>query len=112
MGWAVATVFGNTSSNLPSMIWNTAGKARWFCPAKRWTRPHRPALTLAACLDELQSQAGRRYDARVVKSCVKLLRDGQATAGDIRALVETARRAVRDKFGVELRDEVVFLGEF
>jgi len=43
-------------------------------------RPHRPALTLAACLDELQSQAGRRYDARVVKACVKLLRDGQVTA--------------------------------
>jgi PAS domain S-box-containing protein len=42
-------------------------------------RPHRLALTLTACLDELQSQAGRRYDARVVKACVKLLRDGQAT---------------------------------
>jgi PAS domain S-box-containing protein len=41
-------------------------------------RPHRPALTLAACLEELQSQAGRRYDARVVKACVRLLRDGQA----------------------------------
>ncbi len=43
-------------------------------------RPHRPALTLTACLDELQSQAGRRYDARVVKACVKLLRDGQVAA--------------------------------
>ena len=43
-------------------------------------RPHRPALTLTACVDELQSQAGRRYDARVVKACVKLLRDGQVTA--------------------------------
>jgi UDP-N-acetylmuramate dehydrogenase len=41
-----------------------------------------------------------------------IVSDGQATAGDIRALVEKARRAVRDKFGVELRDEVVFLGEF
>ena len=47
-------------------------------------RPHRPALTLAACLDELQSQAGRRYDARVIKACVKLLRDGQATAVPIK----------------------------
>ena len=43
-------------------------------------RPHRLALTLTACLDELQSQAGRRYDARVVKACVKLLRDGQVAA--------------------------------
>ena len=38
-------------------------------------RPQRGALSLAACLDELQSQAGRRYDARVVKACVKLLRE-------------------------------------
>jgi len=41
-------------------------------------RPHRAALSLAACIEELQSQAGRRYDARVVKACVKLLRDRQA----------------------------------
>jgi PAS domain S-box-containing protein len=41
-------------------------------------RPHRAALSLAACIEELQSQAGRRYDARVVKACVKLLCEGQA----------------------------------
>jgi PAS domain S-box-containing protein len=46
-------------------------------------RPHRAALTLAACIDELQSQAGRRYDARVVKACVKLLRDGQPAATSV-----------------------------
>ena len=38
--------------------------------------------------------------------------DGDATASDIRALVELARRQVRDRFGVELRDEIVMLGEF
>ena len=38
--------------------------------------------------------------------------DGTATARDIRALVEHARAAVRDQFGVDLRDEVVFLGHF
>ena len=53
-------------------------------------RPHRPALTLTACLDELQSQAGRRYDARVVKACVKLLRDGQATTVPIHQEGEAA----------------------
>jgi HD-GYP domain-containing protein (c-di-GMP phosphodiesterase class II) len=41
-------------------------------------RPHRAALPLAACIEELQSQAGRRYDARVVKACVKLLRERQS----------------------------------
>jgi PAS domain S-box-containing protein len=50
-------------------------------------RPQRPALTVGACIEELQSQAGRRYDARVVKACVKLLReretrtDSEATVG-------------------------------
>ena len=39
------------------------------------SRPQRPAMSLADCLEELQAQAGRRYDARVVKACVKLLRE-------------------------------------
>lgn len=37
---------------------------------------------------------------------------GGATAGEIRTLIETARDEVRERFGVELRDEVVYLGEF
>jgi PAS domain S-box-containing protein len=51
-------------------------------------RPQRAALSINACIEELQSQAGRRYDARVVKACVKLLREretrtenGEATVG-------------------------------
>jgi HD-GYP domain-containing protein (c-di-GMP phosphodiesterase class II) len=43
-------------------------------------RPHRASLSIAACIDELQSQAGRRYDSRAVKACVKLLRDAQAAS--------------------------------
>jgi HD-GYP domain-containing protein (c-di-GMP phosphodiesterase class II)/CheY-like chemotaxis protein len=41
-------------------------------------RPHRAALSLATCVEELQSQAGRRYDPRAVKACVKLLREREA----------------------------------
>jgi UDP-N-acetylmuramate dehydrogenase len=41
-----------------------------------------------------------------------IVNEGQATARDIRALVDEARRAVRARFGIELRDEVVYLGEF
>jgi len=50
-------------------------------------RPQRPPLSVGACIEELQSQAGRRYDAQVVKACVKLLReretltDTEATVG-------------------------------
>ena len=41
-----------------------------------------------------------------------IVNDGRATAADIRNLIETARRTVKDRFGVELRDEVVRIGEF
>ena len=41
-----------------------------------------------------------------------IVNGGSATAADIRALIERCREAVRDKFGVELRDEIVYLGEF
>ena len=50
-------------------------------------RPQRPPMSIGACIEELQSQAGRRYDARVVKACVKLLREreprteGEASVG-------------------------------
>jgi response regulator RpfG family c-di-GMP phosphodiesterase len=40
-------------------------------------RPQRPALSMAACVDELQAQSGRRYDAAVVRACVRLLRERQ-----------------------------------
>ena len=38
--------------------------------------------------------------------------DGSATARDVRAVIERAREAVRERFDVELRDEIVFLGQF
>lgn len=37
---------------------------------------------------------------------------GGATAADVRALVERCRAAVRARFGVELRDEIVYLGDW
>ncbi len=37
---------------------------------------------------------------------------GHATAGDVLALIETARRAVLDRFGVHLDPEIRLLGEF
>jgi len=41
-----------------------------------------------------------------------IVNDGSATAADIRRLIERCRRGVRDRFGVELREEIVYLGEF
>jgi len=37
---------------------------------------------------------------------------GSATAADIRRLIETCRREVREQFGVSLREEIVYLGEW
>jgi UDP-N-acetylmuramate dehydrogenase len=37
---------------------------------------------------------------------------GEATAADIRALVTICQRAVAERYGVELRPEIVYLGEF
>jgi UDP-N-acetylmuramate dehydrogenase len=41
-----------------------------------------------------------------------ILNDGQATARDIRQLIERCRAEVHRKFGVELREEIVYLGSF
>ena len=41
-----------------------------------------------------------------------IVNEGAATARDIRALIERCRQAVRDRFGVDLREEIVYLGEF
>jgi UDP-N-acetylmuramate dehydrogenase len=41
-----------------------------------------------------------------------IVHDGGATARDIRALVERCQREVAERFGVRLREEIVYLGEF
>jgi UDP-N-acetylmuramate dehydrogenase len=41
-----------------------------------------------------------------------LVNDAGATARDVWLLAEAARAAVRERFGVELRNEIVFLGHF
>jgi UDP-N-acetylmuramate dehydrogenase len=41
-----------------------------------------------------------------------IVNEGPATARDIRTLIERCRAAVRDRFNVELHDEIVYLGQF
>jgi UDP-N-acetylmuramate dehydrogenase len=41
-----------------------------------------------------------------------IINDNHATARDIRQLVEHCRDVVRARFGVELREEIVYLGHF
>ena len=41
-----------------------------------------------------------------------IINDGSASAADIHTLVEQCRRAVKDQFGVGLRNEIICLGDF
>ena len=41
-----------------------------------------------------------------------IVRDGAATAREIRALVERCQQGVVERFGVRLREEIDYLGEF
>jgi UDP-N-acetylmuramate dehydrogenase len=41
-----------------------------------------------------------------------VVNDGAATAADIKQLIAECKAAVRDRFGVDLREEIVYLGEF
>ena len=41
-----------------------------------------------------------------------IVSDGDAAPSDIRRLVELCRAQVHDRFGIVLRDEIVYLGEF
>jgi UDP-N-acetylmuramate dehydrogenase len=41
-----------------------------------------------------------------------IVNEGQATAAEIRQLIQRCQAAVRDRFGVELREEIVYLGRF
>ena len=41
-----------------------------------------------------------------------IINDGSATAADIHSLVEQCRAAVKDQFGVGLRNEIICLGDF
>jgi len=41
-----------------------------------------------------------------------IVNDGAATAADIRRLIDDCRAAVRDRFGVALREEIVYIGDW
>ena len=41
-----------------------------------------------------------------------IVSDGHASPSDVRRLIELCRAEVRARFGIQLRDEIVFIGEF
>ena len=68
----------------------------------------------AGALVDRAGLKGRRIGRAVVSRTHAnfILNEGGATARDIRQLIAACQRAVRARFGVELREEIVYLGEF
>lgn len=77
-------------------------------------RDHLPAdmpASAGALIDRAGLKGSRIGGALISTSHANfIVNDGTATAEDVRALVNKARTVVRERFGVTLRDEVVFLG--
>ena len=68
----------------------------------------------AGALIERAGLKGRRIGAAVVSPLHGnfIVNEGGAAAADVRRLIEVCRTAVAERFGLVLRDEVVYLGEF
>jgi UDP-N-acetylmuramate dehydrogenase len=81
-------------------------------PARDALPPDVPA-SAGALIDRAGLKGTRRGGARISPTHANFfVNDGHASASDIRGLIDLARVAVRDRLGVDLRDEIVLLGEF
>lgn len=70
-------------------------------------------VSAGALVDRAGMKGATHGGARVSPTHANfIVNDGRATAADIRALIEACRTRVRDRFGIALSDEIVFLGEF
>jgi UDP-N-acetylmuramate dehydrogenase len=77
--------------------------------------PHSPGtqrIPAGALLDACDCRGLRVGDAMVfAKHANIIVNAGRATARDVLALAETMKARVRERFGVELEEEVMFLGQ-
>jgi UDP-N-acetylmuramate dehydrogenase len=66
-----------------------------------------------ALIDRAGLKGHRIGGARISETHANfIVNEGGATAADVRALITAARVAVADRFGIVLRDEIVYLGTF
>ncbi len=64
-----------------------------------------------ALVDRAGLKGAREGNARVSTTHANfIVNEGGATARDVRRLIERCKQAVRERFGVELREEIVYLG--
>jgi UDP-N-acetylmuramate dehydrogenase len=79
--------------------------------ATRETMPDGIPPSAGALVDRAGLKGDREGGARVSPTHGNfIVNDGSASADDIRRLIERCRTGVRARFGVELRDEIVYLG--
>src|ERR671930_325035 len=68
-------------------------------------------LSAGALVDRAGLKGARQGDARVSTTHANfIVNEGSATADDVRRLIQRCKDTVRARFGVELREEIVFLG--
>lgn len=66
-----------------------------------------------ALVDRAGLKGAAHHGARVSPTHANfIINDGSATAADIHDLVEQCRSAVKDRFGVTLQNEIIYLGDF
>jgi UDP-N-acetylmuramate dehydrogenase len=68
----------------------------------------------AGALIDRAGLKGRRVGGAAVSTVHGnfIVNDGAATANDVRGLIELCRTAVEERFGITLRDELIYLGEW
>jgi UDP-N-acetylmuramate dehydrogenase len=66
-----------------------------------------------ALIDRAGLKGAREGGARISPTHANFfINEGQATAGDLARLIDGAHARVQEQFGVDLREEIVRLGEF
>lgn len=79
-------------------------------PSRDRVPPGIPA-SAGALVDRAGLKGSREGHASVSTTHANfIVNEGGASARDIRTLIERCKRAVRERFGVELREEIVYLG--
>ncbi len=81
--------------------------------AERHLLPEGVPCSAGALIDRVGLKGERRGGARISPVHANFfVNEDNATARDVVALIEESRRRVRDRFGIELREEIVRLGDF
>lgn len=81
--------------------------------AERALLPEGVPCSAGALIDRVGLKGARRGGARISPVHANFfVNEGGASAQDVVGLIDEARRRVKDAFGIELREEIVRLGDF